>query len=72
LVLQNSPVNKIFVDGGFSKNPFYMNMLARAFPGIEVYGAAIAQSTSLGAALAIHRHWNPMPVAENLITLRKY
>jgi L-fuculokinase len=72
LVLRNSPVGKIFVDGGFSKNPLYMNMLARCFTEIEVYGAAIAQSTSLGAALAIHRHWNPTPVPENLITLRRY
>ncbi len=72
LVLKNSPVGKIFVDGGFSKNPLYMNMLARCFPEIEVFGAAIAQSTSLGAALAIHRHWNPTPVPENLITLRRY
>ncbi|HWA34275.1 MAG TPA: FGGY family carbohydrate kinase [Cyclobacteriaceae bacterium] len=71
LVLRNSPVGKIFVDGGFSKNPLYMNMLARCFPDIEIYGAAIAQSTSLGAALAIHRHWNPTPVPENLITLRR-
>ncbi len=72
LVLRNSPVEKIFVDGGFSKNAVYMNMLARCFPQTEVYGAAIAQSTSLGAALAIHRHWNPMTVPENLITLRRY
>lgn len=72
LVLRNSPVNKIFVDGGFSKNSLFMNMLARAFPEKEIYGAAIAQSTSLGAALAIHKHWNTAAIPENLITLRRY
>ena len=72
LVLRNSPVDKIFVDGGFSKNSLFMNMLARAFPEKEIYGAAIAQSTSLGAALAIHKHWNTAAIPENLITLRRY
>ncbi len=32
LVIHNSPVKKVFVDGGFSKNSIYMNLLAEAFP----------------------------------------
>jgi sugar (pentulose or hexulose) kinase len=58
IVLSGSPVKTIFVDGGFGKNPIYMNLLAQAFPGIKVYAATVAQASSLGAALAIHKSWN--------------
>ncbi|HEY1193486.1 FGGY-family carbohydrate kinase, partial [Flavobacterium sp.] len=57
LVIHNSPVKKIFVDGGFSKNSIYMNLLAEAFPDVEVYAASMAQASALGAALAIHQNW---------------
>jgi sugar (pentulose or hexulose) kinase len=72
LVLKHSTVTKIFVDGGFSNNGIYMNLLAASFPDKEVYAASVAQATSLGAALAIHRHWNSRPVPENLIDLKQY
>jgi len=72
LVLQNTPVRHIFVDGGFSKNKIFMTLLARAFPTIEVFAAEVAQATALGAALAIHRYWNQKPIPENLISLKKY
>lgn len=65
-------VMRIFVDGGFSHNPIYMNLLATAFPDMEVSAASIAQATALGAALAIHDEWNPLPVPPNLITLTHY
>ena len=58
LVLAGSSVKKIFVDGGFSQNPIYLNLLAAAFQNVEVYGASISQSTALGAALAVHHYWN--------------
>jgi sugar (pentulose or hexulose) kinase len=33
MVLQGSSIKRIFVDGGFSKNAVYMNLLAIFFPG---------------------------------------
>ncbi|MCD0467117.1 FGGY-family carbohydrate kinase [Flavobacterium sp. ENC] len=72
LVIQNSPVKKIFVDGGFSKNSIFMNLLAEAFPDIEVYAASMAQASALGAALAIHDNWNPKPIQNDLIDLKFY
>ncbi|MEA5137783.1 FGGY-family carbohydrate kinase [Arcicella rigui] len=72
LVLNNSPVKKLFVDGGFGKNEIFMKLLAAAFPTLEVYAASVAQATSLGAALAIHKHWNSQPLVENLIELRSF
>ena len=70
LVLHRSPVKRIFVDGGFSKNPIYMALLASAFPHLDVSAASVAQATALGAALAIHDSWNPLPLPDNLVQLR--
>lgn len=72
LVIQNLPVKKIFVDGGFSKNSIFMNLLAKAFPETEVYAASMAQASALGAALVIHKHWNTQPIPNNLIELKFY
>ncbi|MEZ0539096.1 FGGY-family carbohydrate kinase [Fibrella arboris] len=67
-----SPISRIFVDGGFSHNSIYMNLLAAAFPEIDIWAASVAQATSLGAALAIHAHWNPEPIPSDLIDLTYY
>ncbi len=72
LVLAGSPVHQLFVDGGFGKNPVYMHLLAAAFPDIEVYAASVAQATALGAALAIHQHWNTQPLPADLIQLKRF
>ncbi|MFT4062031.1 MAG: FGGY family carbohydrate kinase [Edaphocola sp.] len=72
LVLKDAPVSRIFVDGGFGKNVIYMNMLAAAFPGMEVYAASMAQASALGAALAIHPSWNSQPIPSDLIELKYY
>lgn len=72
LVLNGSPVKRLFVDGGFSRNAVYMNLLAMAFPQLEVYAASMAQATALGAALAIHTAWNKKPLPNTLIKLQYY
>jgi sugar (pentulose or hexulose) kinase len=65
-------VRMMFVDGGFSKNDIYMHLLARAFPDTQVYCASVPQSTGLGAALAMHEHWNTKPTHHHLINLIKF
>jgi sugar (pentulose or hexulose) kinase len=72
LVLKETNVCKIFVDGGFSKNPIYMQLLADNFPGIEIYAANIPQASALGAALAIHHHWNEQDIPTDIIELKYY
>jgi sugar (pentulose or hexulose) kinase len=72
MVLKGTIAKRIFVDGGFSKNKVYMNLLAMAFPKMEVFAASMAQSTALGAAIAIHRHWNSGALPSNLIELNYY
>ena len=72
LVLKGSEVKRIFVDGGFSKNPIYMYLIAAAFPEMEVYAASISQASAIGAALAIHKDWNKKPLSGNIIDLKYY
>jgi sugar (pentulose or hexulose) kinase len=71
LVMQND-VKNIFVDGGFSKNPVFMNILAAQYPGKKVYAATISQCTALGAALVMHDIWNDQLLSKDLITLKSY
>jgi sugar (pentulose or hexulose) kinase len=72
MVLKGTAVKRIFVDGGFSKNAIYMYLLAEAFPSIEVYAASVAQASALGAALAIHPHWNTKNLPADIIDLKLY
>jgi sugar (pentulose or hexulose) kinase len=72
LVVDGTGVKRIFVDGGFSNNPIYINLLAAAFPEIEVFAASMAQATALGAALAIHSSWNQKALPTDMIELKYY
>lgn len=72
LVLQNTSAKKIFVDGGFARNNIYMNMLANALPGLEIYAATISQASALGAGLAIHQSWNNNPSPGGIIELKRF
>lgn len=72
LVLKGVAVKRIFVDGGFSKNPIFMYLLAEAYPKIEVYAASVPQASALGAALAIHHHWNKKKLPSDIIDLKLY
>jgi len=72
LVMGDSRVKRIFVDGGFSKNAIYMNLLARMFPEMEVFAASMAQATAIGTALSIHKSWNTKPMPNDIIELKFY
>lgn len=72
LVLNGTLVKRIFVDGGFSKNLIFMNLLAMVFPAIEVYAASMAQATAMGAAVALHKHWNTKPLPTDMIGLKLF
>lgn len=71
LVLGPENIHRIFVDGGFSKNPIFMQLLAQSFPSIKVYAASVPQASGLGAAIAIHDRWNPNPLPDHLIELKQ-
>jgi sugar (pentulose or hexulose) kinase len=72
LIMTGQTVKRIFVDGGFSKNAIYMNLLAMMFPEMEVFAASMAQATAIGTALAIHKCWNRKPMPNDIIELKYY
>jgi len=72
LVLQGTDVRRIFVDGGFGRNQVYMHLLAEAFHDIEVFAASLPKATAMGAALAIHSHWNKRILPGDIIELKYY
>jgi L-fuculokinase len=71
LILSND-VGNIFVDGGFARNPVYMQLLATAFPLDKVFAAQIAQASAVGAAMAIHEHWNKLAIPADIIELKYF
>jgi sugar (pentulose or hexulose) kinase len=68
----NDAVKRIFVDGGFSNNKLYMNLLAAEFPELEIYAASMSQASALGAALALHVCWPKKPLPNDIIHLHYY
>lgn len=46
-------VRQLFVDGGFSQNDVFMNILAARLPGLDVYGASVPHASAGGAALVV-------------------
>ncbi len=72
LVFSAKKITRIFVDGGFAKNSVYMNLLAAAFPAMEVFAASVSQATAIGAALAIHQCWNSQTVPGDMVELKYY
>jgi sugar (pentulose or hexulose) kinase len=72
LVVRGTGVRKLFVDGGFSRNEIYMNLLAKFFPEMEVYASDVPQASAIGAALAIHDTWNSASLPDSLLQLKRY
>ena len=72
LVLRNSNIKRIFIDGGFSNNSIFTNLLALCLPDMKVFSANIAEATALGAALVLHKNWNKSKMQKNLINLKRY
>ena len=68
----NNTPRKIFVDGGFSRNEIFMNLLSEAFFNIEVYASEVAQASALGAALVISDAWTTQPFETSKLKLKRY
>lgn len=72
LVIKDSSVKRIFVDGGFSNNAIYMNLLSYVFPEMEIFAASMAQATAMGAALAIHKSIFDKALPSDLVEIKLY
>lgn len=72
MVINKKNLMNIYVDGGFSRNQIFMQLLADSFSGMHVYSTYMTQGTALGAALAIHEKWNKQPLPLSLISLKHW
>ncbi len=51
--VQDSPIKKIYIDGGFAQNQLFVTMLARAFPEVKIRMTHSPMGSALGAALVM-------------------
>lgn len=51
LVLNGTQVRKLYIDGGFSTNPIFVEMLRRKLPSFQIETADFALGTAMGAAM---------------------
>ncbi len=54
LVLDGSPVRRIFIDGGFNANVIFLEMLRKKLPEFEIIPSDFPNGSALGAALLIN------------------
>ncbi len=62
-----TPVQQVFVSGGFCRNPLFLQLLASFLPEARVCTAQLEEASALGAALVLHRHWNRDRPADHLV-----
>ncbi|MFN5327241.1 MAG: FGGY-family carbohydrate kinase [Bacteroidota bacterium] len=67
LIIQDSSMQSIYVDGGFSSNQIYMQLLSNYFSSYKVYAAAVPQASAIGAAVAMHQQWNHHSIPSHLV-----
>lgn len=72
IVLKNTSVKRIYVDGGFSNNLPFMRGIARAFPHLEVYAANVPQATAIGAALLVNDQRNQENLPQFFLAIERY
>lgn len=70
LVIGNSGIKKLYVDGGFSRNSIFMQLLAQAYPELDIYAATVPQASAIGAAMILESAWNSDPPTAEIVELR--
>ena len=61
--MANTPINKIYIDGGFADNDMYVQLMAYHFPEQKLRTIATPLGSALGAALAV----NPEPIKRKFL-----
>jgi sugar (pentulose or hexulose) kinase len=54
LVLDDTPVTRLFVDGGFNANAIFLEMLRKKLPGMEIIPSDFPNGSALGAAMLVN------------------
>jgi sugar (pentulose or hexulose) kinase len=66
-LVASSHVQQLFIDGGFSRNVIFMELLRRELPSLRIAAAEVGQATALGAAMVLHEHWNEKTLRKDLV-----
>lgn len=72
LLMDRSPVNRIYVSGGFVQSDVFMELLQSFLPGKDIFIAENKRGSAMGAALAIHDSWQKGPISEQVAALVKF
>ncbi|MGW8314810.1 MAG: FGGY-family carbohydrate kinase [Bacteroidales bacterium] len=59
IIPENDTAQKIYISGGFSKNPIFLHLIEVAFPDKRIITSEVANGTSLGAALVLWKGIDP-------------
>lgn len=59
LAIGDASIKTIFLDGGFSSNEVFMQMLTNKLPEYDIYSSSFANGTALGAAILVNQE--PLP-----------
>lgn len=54
LVLKDTKVRKLYIDGGFNANPIFVGMLRDKLPGLSIETTDFALGTALGAGILVN------------------
>jgi hypothetical protein len=54
VIPEKDDTDKIFVTGGFARNPLFLKLIASCFPDKTLFTSEISNATALGAAFVIH------------------
>lgn len=53
LVIENAPVEKLYIDGGFNANDIFVEMLRRKLPNLTIVPSDFPNGSALGAAMLV-------------------
>jgi sugar (pentulose or hexulose) kinase len=59
IIPEDDPTQKMYISGGFSKNPLFLHLISGFFPEKSIITSEVANGTSLGAALVIWKAVDP-------------
>ena len=68
----NTPINKIYIDGGFADNPIYVALLSQHFSGKKVRITQAPLGSALGAAMVIAEEMPGKKFLKKHYALKKY
>lgn len=66
LLSSHSPVDRLYISGGFVQSHVFMELLHAFLPGWELFIAENKRASALGAAVAMHDVWQPEPLTQDV------